>query len=131
MHATTDAMGKSVASPTVALWTDIFQATMLICVVGWVLDLPRRFGFSFYTEQLLATCLGLSLAISFINTKLPSRWLGAAGAIASLAICGYISARYETLTSEVAFLPIEGIVGSAILILLAPQATPPHCRLAF
>jgi TRAP transporter 4TM/12TM fusion protein len=123
MHATADATAKSVASPTVALWTDIFQATMLICVVGWVLDLPRRFGFSFYTEQLLAVCLGLSLAISFINTKLPSRWLGAAGAIVSLAICGYISARYETLTSEVAFLPIEGIVGSAILIVLVLEAT--------
>ncbi|MGA9197903.1 MAG: TRAP transporter fused permease subunit [Pseudolabrys sp.] len=123
MHATTDATVKPVASPTVALWTDIFQAIMLICVVGWVLDLPRRFGFSFYTEQLLAVCLGLSLAISFINLKLPSRWLGAAGAIASLAICGYISARYETLTSEVAFLPIEGIVGSAILIVLVLEAT--------
>ncbi|MGA8958344.1 MAG: hypothetical protein WB503_23355, partial [Pseudolabrys sp.] len=66
MHATTDAMAKPVASPTVTLWTDIFQAIMLICVVGWVLDLPRRFGLSFYTEQLLAVCLGLSLAISFI-----------------------------------------------------------------
>ncbi|MGB7687857.1 MAG: TRAP transporter large permease subunit, partial [Pseudolabrys sp.] len=116
-------MAKPVASPTVTLWTDIFQAIMLICVVGWVLDLPRRFGFSFYTEQLLAVCLGLSLAISFINAKLPSRWLGAAGAIASLAICGYISARYETLTSEVAFLPIEGVVGSAILIVLVLEAT--------
>ncbi|MGC2825955.1 MAG: TRAP transporter large permease subunit, partial [Pseudolabrys sp.] len=123
MHTTSDATTKPVAEPAVALWTDIFQAIMLICVVGWVLDLPRRFGFSFYTEQLLAVCLGLSLAISFINVKLPSRWLGGAGAIASLAICGYITARYEAFTSEIAFLPTEGIVGSAILITLVLEAT--------
>jgi TRAP transporter 4TM/12TM fusion protein len=123
MHATTDATAKPVASSAAALWTDIFQAIMLICVVGWVLDLPRRFGVSFYTEQLLAVCLGLSLAISYINAKLPWSWLGWAGAIASLAICGYITARYEALTSEIAFLPIEGIIGSAILIVLVLEAT--------
>ena len=123
MHATTDATAKPVASPAAELWTDIFQAIMLVCVVGWVLDLPRRFGFSFYTEQLLAVCLGLSLAISFINAKLPSRWLGGAGAIVSLAICGYITARYEAFTSEIAFLPTEGIIGSAILIMLVLEAT--------
>ena len=56
----------------VASCTDILQALLLVCVVGWVLDLPRRlFGVSFYTEQLLAVCLGFSLALSFINAKFP------------------------------------------------------------
>ena len=123
MHETKDATERPDAPPAVALWTDFFQAMMLICVVGWVLDLPRRFGVSLYTEQLLAVCLGLSLAISFINAKFPSRWLGWAGAIASLAICGYIAARYEPLTNEIAFLPLEGVIGSAILIVLVLEAT--------
>ena len=96
---------------------------MLICVVGWVLDVPRMFGVSLYTEQLLTVCLGLSLAISFINAKRLSPWLGAAGAIVSLAICGYIAARYGELTNEIAFLPTEGIVGSALLIILVLEAT--------
>src|SRR3954471_12073576 len=97
---------------------------MLICVVGWVLDAPRRLlGLSFYTEQLLAVCLGLALAISFINGKFPRRWIGWTAAILSLAICGYITARYEPLTTEIAELPMEGIIGSAALILLVLEAT--------
>jgi TRAP-type uncharacterized transport system fused permease subunit len=112
------------APPAVAFWTDAFQAAMLICVVGWVLDLPRRlFGLSFYTEQLLAVCLGLALAISFINAKFPYRWIGWASAIMSLVICGYITVRYEPLTLEIAELPREGIIGSALLILLVLEAT--------
>ena len=40
----------------------------LVCVVGWVLDLPRRvFGLALYTEQLLAVCLGLGLALCFVG----------------------------------------------------------------
>ena len=52
---------------SIALATDILQAALLICVVGWVVDIPRRLlGLSFYTEQLLAICLGLSLALAFV-----------------------------------------------------------------
>jgi len=52
-------------SATVRWLTDIIQALLLICVVGWVLDLPRRLlNMSFYTEQMLAICLGLALALS-------------------------------------------------------------------
>ena len=40
------------------------------------------------------------------------------GVVASLVICGYIAVRYEPLTYEIAMLPVEGIVGSAILIFL-------------
>ncbi|MGI8526258.1 MAG: TRAP transporter permease [Pseudolabrys sp.] len=123
VHAETGPERPAV-SPAAARWTDIFQAAMLICVVGWVLDFPRRLlGISLYTEQLLAVCLGLALAISFINGKFPQRWIGWAGAILALAICGYITARYEALTTEIAELPTEGIVGSAILILLVLEAT--------
>lgn len=118
------AEANSAASGAAALWTDIFQALMLMCVVGWVLDLPRRaFGVSLYTEQLLSVCLGLSLAISFINGKFPGRWMGWAAAIVSIGICAYIAIRYEALTYEIALLPPEGIVGSAILILLVLEAT--------
>jgi TRAP transporter 4TM/12TM fusion protein len=124
-HAIPDpAEPPAAGSGTVKLWTDIFQAILLTCVVGWVLDLPRRlFGASLYTEQLLAVCLGLSLALSFINAKFPVRWLGAVGAVLSLAICGYITLRYQALTYEIALLPVEGVIGSAILILLVLEAT--------
>src|SRR5689334_5491219 len=90
-----------------------------------MLDLPRRlFGVSLYTEQLLAVCLGLGLALSFIarRERSPSwwEWLGAA---VSLAICGYITVRYEPLSYELANLPTEGVIGSAILVFMVMVAT--------
>jgi TRAP transporter 4TM/12TM fusion protein len=166
----------------VAICTDILQGLLLFCVVVWVIDLPRRvFGLAFYTEQLLAVCLGLSLALSFISGKVPQSspidlggaiasvymsafiffsygtgsvqdllnipwpvlaglvlvlvwtfiggriwaapWINWIGAAASLGICLYITIRYEPLTYELAMLPMEGIVGSAILIVLVMEAT--------
>ena len=35
----------------------------------------------------------------------------------------YITVRYEPLTYEIAMLPLEGIIGSAILVLLVLEAT--------
>ena len=100
-------------------------ALLLVCIVGWVLDVPRRlFGVSFYTEQLLAVCLGLGLALSFIARRdRAPHWLEWAGAALSLAICLYITIRYEPLSYELAMLPTEGILGSAILILMVMIAT--------
>ena len=124
MHADIDAAAPAAASKTVKISTDILQALLLGCVIAWVLDLPRRwFGLSFYTEQLLAVSLGLSLAISFINTKFPRAWMGFGCAAAAVVLCGYIAVRYEELTISIAMLPTEGIIGSAILILLVLEAT--------
>jgi TRAP transporter 4TM/12TM fusion protein len=110
-------------SPAAAFAIDLLQAVLIICVVGWVIDVPRRvFGLSFYTEQLLAVCLGLALALSYLSRRTPSL-LDWAGAVASLAICLYITIRYEPLTYELALLPTEGIIGSAILVLLVLEAT--------
>jgi TRAP transporter 4TM/12TM fusion protein len=114
----------SAASRLVSLCTDVLQALLLLCVVAWVLDFPRRlFGLAFYTEQLLAICLGLSLALTFISSRRAPRWYEWAGALLSIGICLYITVRYEPLTYELAMLPTEGIVGSAILIVLVLEAT--------
>jgi len=165
------------ASPVVAWCTDALQGLLILCVVGWVLDLPRRLlGLALYTEQLLAVCLGLGLALTFIGgrprqparidwsgaitaltillyvfwqydsfTKAPAvlyaclllslvwtaiggrawamRWFDWVGAAAALIICGYIAYRYEALTYEIALLPTDGVIGSAILLLLVLEAT--------
>ncbi len=112
-------------SRAAALWTDILQALLLVCIVGWVLDLPRRLlGASFYTEQLLAVCLGLGLALSFIARRdRAPHWLEWLAAAASIAICLYITLRYERLSYELAMLPMEGVVGSALLIFMVMIAT--------
>ena len=86
------------ASPAVAWARDILQGLLIFCVVGWVIDLPRRvLGMAFYTEQLLAVCLGLGLALTFISTPAskPSRiaWGGvlAAAAVVAYALYSYAS----------------------------------------
>jgi TRAP transporter 4TM/12TM fusion protein len=165
------------ASKTTVFFTNFLQGLLVACVVLWVLDVPRQvFNVSFYTEQLLTVCLGLTLALAFVVetqrryraidpagaiavvailayityrfsnpldipwlllvglilallwTFLASRpafarWFDYASAILSLLLCGYIFVRYEPLTYELAMLPVEGIVGSAILLFLVLEAS--------
>jgi len=165
------------ASPLTLFLTNLLQGLLVACVVLWVLDVPRQvFNVSFYTEQLLTVCLGLTLALAFVvETQREYRAIDVAGAIAtvtilvyiayrfpnplnvplllwaglalalawtflagrpafarafdfaaavvSLLLCGYIFVRYEPLTYELAMLPMEGIVGSAILLFLVLEAS--------
>ena len=115
----------AVRSRAVALCTDALQALLLICVVGWVLDLPRRIlGLGLYTEQLLAVCLGCALALIFIAGKnKPPNWFDWLCAVLSLAICGYIAYRYAAITFEIALLPADLVTGAALLCLLVMEAT--------
>jgi TRAP transporter 4TM/12TM fusion protein len=107
-----------------AVSIDILQALLLVCVIGWVLGLPGKvLGVSLYTEQLLAIALGLSVALAFIGGQRRPRWFDWAGALLALAICAYIAIRYEPLSYQLALLPIEGIIGSSILLLLVLEAT--------
>jgi TRAP transporter 4TM/12TM fusion protein len=165
------------ASRTTVILTNVLQGLLVACVVLWVLDVPRQwFNLSFYTEQLLTACLGLTLALAFvvetrreyrqvdlagaiavvtilvyIGYRFPNPldvplllWIGLAAALAwtlmasrqqfarafdyasavvSLILCGYIFVRYEPLTYELAMLPVEGIVGSAILLFLVMEGS--------
>ncbi len=112
------------ASTTVALLTDALQALLLLCVVSWVLDLPRRlFGVGLYTEQVLAICLGLALALIYVSGKSKPRWFDWTAAAVALAICSYIAYRYESITYEIALLPADLVGGAAILCLLVLEAT--------
>jgi len=110
-------------SGAVFLCRDILQALLLICVIGWVIDVPRRFlGVSFYTEQMLAMALGLGLALIYISGPRP-RWFDGLLAALSLAICGYVAWRYEAITYEIAMLPTGLVVGAALLCVLVLEAT--------
>jgi TRAP transporter 4TM/12TM fusion protein len=165
------------ASKTTVFLTNLLQGLLVACVVLWVMDVPRQvFNVSFYTEQLLTVCLGLTLALAFVvETRREYHAIDLAGAIAvvtilgyfayrfpnpldapaplwaglamalawtflasraafarafdyasaavALLLCGYIFVRYEPLTYELAMLPVEGIVGSAILIFLVLEAS--------
>jgi TRAP transporter 4TM/12TM fusion protein len=173
----TSAEELAAASRTTLFLTNLLQGLLIACVVLWVMDVPRQvFNVSFYTEQLLTVCLGLTLALAFVveskreyraidlagalavltilayiayrypdPRQIPwllwaglalaiiwtwlasrpafARWFDYASACVSLLLCGYIFVRYEPLTYELAMLPVEGIVGSAILLFLVLEAS--------
>jgi TRAP transporter 4TM/12TM fusion protein len=165
----------STASRATVVAATILQALLVATVALWVLDVPQVLRLAFYTEQMLAVCLGLSLSLAFVVER-PVRsrfdWAGGAASVGlaayigfrhlrsgdvplalyptlaacllwtllgtrgwaaraldwiaaalSLLICGWIAAFYERLTGEVAMMPPEGIIGSAILILLVLEAS--------
>ena len=106
------------ASPATVFWTNVFQSVLVAVVVLWVLDIPRKvFNLGFYTEQMLTVCLGLTLALAYIaDTSRRRHWTDWAAVIVSLALCGYIAARYETLTLDMAFLIILEIAHPVFLM---------------
>ena len=70
--------------------------------------------------------IGLAAAVAYaLLARRPmfARGFDYANAIASLLLCGYIFVRYEPLTYELAMLPTEGIVGSAILVFLVLEGS--------
>lgn len=116
---------RSAASRTTVLCTNVLQGILVACVVLWVLDVPRRvFGVAFYTEQLLAVSLGLTLAIAYLaesqRPRNPIDWICV---VASLLVCGYIASNYERLTNDIALLTPETLVVSAALIVLVLEAS--------
>jgi TRAP transporter 4TM/12TM fusion protein len=115
----------SAASKASLFWTNVFQSLLVAAVVLWVLDIPRRvFNVAFYTEQLLTICLGLTLALAYIaDTSRRRHWSDWVAVVLSLALCGYIAARYATLTDEAALLPLSGLIVSGLLILLIMEAS--------
>jgi TRAP transporter 4TM/12TM fusion protein len=115
----------SAASGATVFWTNVFQSLLVAAVVIWVLDIPRRvFGIGFYTEQFLTICLGLTLALAYIaDTSRPRNVFDWAAVVASLSLCGYVALRYEHLTLDMAFLPLDAIIISILLIALIMEAS--------
>jgi TRAP transporter 4TM/12TM fusion protein len=115
----------SAASRATVFWTNIFQSLLVAVVVLWVLDIPRRvFNVSFYTEQMLTVCLGLTLALAYIaDTSRKRHWTDWVAVALSLGLCGYIAARYATLTDEIALIPLNGLIVSGLLIALILEAS--------
>jgi TRAP transporter 4TM/12TM fusion protein len=115
----------SVASKATVFWTNVFQSILVTVVIFWVLDVPRRvFGAGIYLEQVLTVSLGLTLALAFIaETGRERHWSDWIAVATSIILCGYIAARYEALTLESADLPLDGLIVSAILVLLVLEGS--------
>lgn len=68
--------------------------------------------------------LALTVVWTFIGWRpWAARWFDWASAAASLAICAYVAIRYHDLTTELAELPVEGIIGCAFLTFLVLEGS--------
>jgi len=107
----------------------VLQATLVACVIAWVLDLPQKAGVALYTEQFLVTVLGLALALCFLTAPAAARfkgrvpWWDAVAAFLGLALCLWVAWRYPALVYELASRPLDGVLMSAALAALVLEGT--------
>jgi len=94
--------------------------------VAWVLDLPRNvLGATLYTEQLLAFELAVVLPLLFLTYDIRGRrsqspnWFDVVLALAGLVCAGYLAISYGVLVNDLVFMPLDGIVVAAILVILS------------
>jgi TRAP transporter 4TM/12TM fusion protein len=119
--------------------TKALQAALVLLVVAWVLNIPGRLGIALYTEQFLATVLGITLALTFLT--IPARghnadggtfvdpasrriaWYDLIAATAGFAACLYIAIRYPVLVTELVYRPADGIAVATVICFLVMEAT--------
>ena len=95
-----------------------------ITVVTILIYIAYRFPNPLDIPVLLWIGLGLALVWTLLaNRAAFARRFDWLSAVVSLLICGYIAVRYEPLTYELAMLPLEGIVGSAVLVFLVLEGS--------
>jgi TRAP transporter 4TM/12TM fusion protein len=102
-------------------------ALVLVCL-GWTLDVPRRFGIALYTEQCLATVIGLALAAAFLSVSRKGKpqarldWPDIVCAVLGLASGLWIAVEFPRLTLEVSYRTAEVLTLAGLLILLVCEA---------
>ncbi len=95
-----------------------------ITVIIILIYIAYRFPNPLDVPPLLWIGLAAALAWTFMASRPQfARAFDYASAAVSLILCGYIFVHYEPLTYELAMLPTEGIVGSAILLFLVMEGS--------
>jgi TRAP transporter 4TM/12TM fusion protein len=121
----------------------ILRAGVVLLVVGWILDVPGRLQIGLFTEQILVSVLGLSLALTFLTFPLSfgetgeeavaarvlEKKIATVGIIdvllaaAALISCFYVAIRYQSLIVELVTRPWYGILVAAVMVLLVFEAS--------
>src|SRR5512140_3150592 len=113
----------------------VLRAAIIIIVFGWILNIPGELQIGLFTEQMLVTVLGLSLALTFLTFPLSSGEVGeeavvrkvlghqrydvglldALLAVAALVSCFYIAIRYPELQRELVMRPWYGVLVASVV----------------
>jgi TRAP transporter 4TM/12TM fusion protein len=121
----------------------VLRASVVLIVVGWILNIPGRFQIGLFTEQILVAVLGLSLALTFLTfplsfgetgeeavaARILEKKVAAVGifdvllAAAALISCFYVAIRYPDLIVELVTRPWYGILVAAVIVVLVFEAS--------
>jgi TRAP transporter 4TM/12TM fusion protein len=107
-------------------------AVLLSCsIIAVVTDVPRRVGFSLYTEQLLAALLALALPLLYLhvpaskgdeggyrNRKGRVPWYDVLFAVVSGFCAAYVAVKFPSYSELVSRRPLDGMIVAAVLALL-------------
>ncbi|MGE0060609.1 MAG: TRAP transporter permease [Xanthobacteraceae bacterium] len=108
----------------------LLQALLILTVIAFVGNLPTILNLPLFTEQFLATVLGLTIALVYLGCKpggapadahIP--WWDIAAGIAGLAACLYIAIDYPDMINRMVYRPLDGILVATIIVLLVLEAT--------
>ncbi|MBI4275338.1 MAG: hypothetical protein HY659_11635, partial [Rhizobiales bacterium] len=119
------------------------RAGIVLTVVIWILDIPGRLQIGLFTEQLLVTVLGMSLALTFLMFPLRMGETGEEAVVAkalfgqkdvagpidivlaglSIATCFYVAIRYPELVRELVARPLGGVMIATVIVLLVFEAS--------
>ena len=119
------------------------RAGIVLAVVAYILDIHGRLGIGLFTEQMLITVLGLSLALTFLTFPLgwgetgeeavakavlekqqaTAGWIDITLAIISLAACLYVAIRYPELIKELAYRPWYGVLVATVIVAVVFEAS--------
>ncbi|ASP23683.1 C4-dicarboxylate TRAP transporter large permease protein DctM (plasmid) [Antarctobacter heliothermus] len=104
---------------------NILQALLVLVAVGWALNVPVKLGYQFFTEQMLAIALGLSVALVFLDEIRPGwsaawKWVVRLAALCVLALSIYLAKVFPTVSILIAMKPLglSLVAGSLVALLL-------------
>ena len=151
VHARAQTGARQRDLPGLSGWTRALEhvkvalrAGIVLAVVAYILDIHGRLGIGLFTEQMLVTVLGLSLALTFLTFPLgcgrdrrgggrqggaakSSRrrpgWIDITLAIVSLAACFYVAIRYPELIKELAYRPWYGVLVATVIVAVVFEAS--------
>lgn len=116
--------------PDGAKWpVSLLAAFVPLAALAYAIDLPRRFGFVLYTEQILAAVLAASMALAFLTIRASAAsvprsipWYDWVAATLCVGTLGYLAANYQTISFIMAYRPTYLVVLCGILLPLLLEA---------
>ncbi len=102
-----------------------FQAILILTILAWTINLPGLFGQLIFGEQFLAVVLGAAIALVFLEPEnnLVRKIFNYLLVMVTIASFSYFYINYAFLIDELAYMPINSIIVSSLIILLCLEAT--------